>query len=127
VVERIVGEPSNELVALVNNQISQTPGSDYSWPGNVRELEQCVRRILLRQSYIPLAAQPENDLLSTLKNRLENQTLDLKTLTAGYCYCLYQMQGTIEAVARIAGVDRRTAKKHIDTGRQLLSLIKINL
>ena len=127
VVERIVGEPSNELVALVNNQISQTPGSDYSWPGNVRELEQCVRQILLRQSYTPLAGQPENDLLSTLKSGLESQTLDLKTLAAGYCYGLYQTQGTIEAVARTAGLDRRTAKKHIDTGRQLFSLKKISL
>jgi len=121
VIERIVGEPSSELVALVNKQISRTPGSDYPWPGNVRELEQCVRRILLKQSYSPLATQPANDLLSTLKNGLESQTLDLKTLVAGYCYCLYQSHGTIEAVARMAGLDRRTAKKHIDTGRQLFS------
>jgi transcriptional regulator with AAA-type ATPase domain len=119
VIERIVGEPSSELVALVNKQISRTPGRNYSWPGNVRELEQCVRRILLKQSYTPLAVQPANDLLSALKVGMQSQTLDLKTLVAGYCQALYQSHGTIEAVARIAGLDRRTAKKHIDTGRQL--------
>ncbi|MDX2453686.1 hypothetical protein [Desulfosarcina sp.] len=54
VVERIVGEPSAELVAWVNEQISLAPGIDYAWPGNVRELEQCVGRILLKRTYTPL-------------------------------------------------------------------------
>jgi DNA-binding NtrC family response regulator len=122
VVERIVGEPSSELVALVADQISQTPGSDYTWPGNVRELEQCVRRILLKQSYSPLPTRASKDLLSNLQAGLGKQTLDVKTLVTGYCFTLYQSHGTIEAVARIAGLDRRTAKKHIDTGRQRFAL-----
>ena len=122
VVKRIVGESSAELVTLVNEQISRTPGSDYPWPGNVRELEQCVRRILLKRSYIPLPMQTGEDLSSMLKAGMEKQTLDLKTLVAGYCYNLYQSRGTIEAVARIINLDRRTAKKHIDTGRQLFSV-----
>lgn len=118
VVERIVGEPSAELVGLVKKRISRTPGDDYTWPGNVRELEQCVRRILLVQS--PM--QSADDLLSTLKAGMEGHTLDVKTLASGYCYALYQAHGTIEAVSRIANLDRRTAKKHIDTGRRWGSL-----
>jgi transcriptional regulator with PAS, ATPase and Fis domain len=117
VVERIVGEPSEDLVVMVGEIISRTLGSGYDWPGNVRELEQCVRRILLKQSYTPLPAQPAKDLLNRLKVEVENQSIDLKTLVAGYCYHLYQSRGTIEAVARIAGLDRRTAKKHIDAGK----------
>jgi sigma-54 dependent transcriptional regulator, flagellar regulatory protein len=36
---------------------------------------------------------------------------------AGYCRRLYDRLGTYEAVARVTGLDRRTAKRHIETGR----------
>ena len=121
VLKRIVGEPSGELVALVGEQISHTPGKAYPWPGNVRELEQCVRRILLNRSYTPLAEQPADDPLSKLAIEMQHQVLDIKTLVAGYCQALYRSHGTIEAVARISGLDRRTAKKHIETGERLLA------
>ena len=35
----------------------------------------------------------------------------------GYCLMLYRRHQTIEAVARITGLDRRTAKKHIESGQ----------
>ncbi len=121
VVKRIVGEPSVELVGLVHDQLSRDLDGDYPWPGNVRELEQCVRRVLLNKSYTPLSAQPEKDLFATLGADIKSQALDLKSLAAGYCYALYRSHGTIEAVARIAGLDRRTAKKHIEAGKHFSS------
>ena len=118
VIQRIVGEPSEELMQWVKTQIRRAPGIDYAWPGNVRELEQCVRRILLKREYAPLSDQAPPDLAAQLKAGLQHQSLDAKSLLGGYCFLLYQAHQTIEAVARITGLDRRTAKKHIENGRQ---------
>jgi hypothetical protein len=118
VVERIVGLPSAELVELVEKRIHQHPGIAYTWPGNVRELEQCVRRILLNRTYTPLTASPATHIGDVLKAGIDNQHLTIKHLVEGYCVMLYQKHRTIEAVARIAGIDRRTAKKHIHDGRR---------
>ena len=117
VTERIVGEPSEELAARVKRQIRQSPGIDYSWPGNVRELEQCVRRILMKREYTPLNRRSASDLETRLKTGMEKLTLDAKSLMGGYCLMLHRRHKTIEAVARITGLDRRTAKKHIESGR----------
>lgn len=118
VIQRIVGEPSEELTQWVKTQILRAPGIDYTWPGNVRELEQCVRRILLKREYAPLSGQAPPDLTAQLRTGLQHQSLDAKSLLGGYCFLLYQAHQTIEAVARITGLDRRTAKKHIENGRQ---------
>jgi len=119
VIQRIVGESSEELVQWVKMQICRTPGIDYPWPGNVRELEQCVRRILLKREYAPLPGQTPLDPTAQLIAGLRHQSLDAKSLMGGYCFLLHQTHQTIEAVARITGLDRRTAKKHIENGRQL--------
>ena len=119
VLTRIVGEPSEELVDLLENRIHVSPGLHYPWPGNVRELEQCVRRILLNHTYAPLASAAPKPLADILKSGIEAQELDAKSLIEGYCTMLYQRHRTIEAVARIAHLDRRTAKKHIEAGRRL--------
>ena len=117
VVQRIVGEPSDELVARVSEQIRRTPGVGYGWPGNVRELEQCVRRILMKHAYVPLPDHRSADLAAMLQRDMQGQRLSAKDLISGYCLMLYRRHQTIEAVARIAGMDRRTAKKHIEVGQ----------
>ena len=116
VVQRIVGGPSEELVAWVRTQIGRAPGFNYPWPGNVRELEQCVRRILMKREYVPLSDHQSDDLTARLQRGMEGQRLSAKDLICGYCLMLYHRHRTIEAVARIAGLDRRTVKKHIDAG-----------
>jgi len=121
VIQRIVGEPSQELAARVKQQIRRSPGIDYPWPGNVRELEQCVRRILMKHEYTPLERHMESDLETRLKKGIEKQCLDAKSLMGGYCLMLHRRHQTIEAVARITGLDRRTAKKHIEAGQRLFS------
>ena len=116
-IERIVGGPSQELAARIKKQIQRSPGIDYPWPGNVRELEQCVRRILMKRVYTPLSRRSATDLETRLKTGMEKQTLDAKSLMGGYCLMLHRRHQTIEAVARITGLDRRTAKKHIESGQ----------
>ena len=119
VLERIVGVPSAELAQRVKAQIDLAPGRDYVWPGNVRELEQCVRRILIKNDYTPIAPQSSSGLVGQLQADIDGQAITAKDLLAGYCLSIYQHHKTIEAVARITGLDRRTAKKHIDVGRHL--------
>ena len=121
VVQRIVGEASEELVVWVKQQIRLTPGIDYPWPGNVRELEQCVRRIMLKQEYTPLPHHSSPELTAQLNMGMRQQTLNAKALVAGYCLTLYRQHNTIEAVARVSGLDRRTAKKHIEAGKRLFA------
>ncbi len=121
VVERIVGAPSAELVTLVKEQICYEPGIAYAWPGNVRELEQCVRRILLKRAYTPLAPCSPSGLIFELQKGIEAQSLNAKALIGGYCLLLHRQHKTIEAVARITGLDRRTAKKHIEEGKLLFA------
>lgn len=118
VVERIVGEPSVELVAWIKERIYHAPGIDYPWPGNVRELEQCVRRLLLKRTYTPLPEPSPPGLTTSLLAGMQQQALDAKTLVGGYCLMLHRQHKTIEAVARITGLDRRTAKKHIEEGKR---------
>jgi len=119
VVQRIVGEHSAELVAWVKQRIYKAPGIDYAWPGNVRELEQCARRILMKRDYTPLPSRPPSDLAARLQSGIQQQALDAKALLGGYCLMLHRQHKTIEAVARITGLDRRTAKKHIEAGQRL--------
>ncbi len=115
-VTRILGKPSPELAAMLNKSILRQPGHDYAWPGNVRELEQCVRRILLNESY-SLDAPPALDLADWLVKGVKQGRLDMQSLISGYCCCLYERLGTYEAVARQTKVDRRTVKRYIQEGK----------
>jgi hypothetical protein len=119
-IRRIIGKPSPELTEQVHRQILDQLGRDYPWPGNVRELEQCVRRMLISRHYAPFVPPEVRALDGYLQQGMADGTLDAQALVAGYCYLLYQKFGTYEAVAKRAGIDRRTAKKHIDLGGGLM-------
>jgi len=119
-IHRLLGNPSAELADRLYHQIIHQLGEAYPWPGNVRELEQCVRRLLISKRYTPFQFLPDHDLSGYLREGLTSGTLDAQTLLAGYCCMLYQRHGSFEAVARSAGLDRRTVKKHIETGQRLL-------
>jgi hypothetical protein len=85
----------------------------------VRELEQCVRRVILRNAYeineVP-APEPKAD---SLTRQIQEGRLSAQDLLIHYCTRLYEKHGTYEAVARIAGLDRRTVKKYIDSQDQV--------
>jgi transcriptional regulator with PAS, ATPase and Fis domain len=118
-IQRILGEPSSEQAKRIYRQIMAQLGKDYAWPGNVRELEQCVRRLLISGRYTPFETPRGMELAGYLQKGIAGGTLDAQSLMAGYCRLLYQRHGTYEAVAQGLGLDRRTVKKHIDTGYKL--------
>jgi transcriptional regulator with PAS, ATPase and Fis domain len=114
-VERILGKPSPEVRKLVRSVIDRDLGKDYPWPGNVRELAQCVRRVLLNGTYAGhRSAEEGSGPEAALSQALRDESLDAKGLLAGYCALLHRRHGTWQAVARITGLDRRTAKKYVE-------------
>ncbi len=116
-VTRILGNPSPELTNLLKKSIQRQPGNAYAWPGNVRELEQCVRRILLNESYDSDPARVM-DFADWLAKGVKQGRFDMQGLISGYCCCLYERWGTYEAVARKTKVDSRTVKRYIQEGRE---------
>ena len=118
-VTRIVGQPSPEIVSRVLEYIESRLTLSYPWPGNVRELEQCVRRVVLRNAYETDEALEPGSKADSLTRQIQEGRLSAQDLLIHYCTCLYEKHGTYEAVARIAGLDRRTVKKYIDSQDQV--------
>ncbi len=118
-VERMVGKPSPELVEIVQDVISKNLGDHYPWPGNVRELEQCVRRVLLKRSYIGDERKISPDERTRLLREIDSGTMDAHSLLSNYCAMLYNRFGTFEEVARRTNLDRRTVKKYIQSGQSM--------
>jgi transcriptional regulator with PAS, ATPase and Fis domain len=118
-VTRIVGQPSPEIVSRVLEYIESRLTLSYPWPGNVRELEQCVRRVILRNSYETDEAPAPESKDDSLTRQIQEGRLSAQDLLILYCTRLYEKHGTYEAVARIAGLDRRTVKKYIDSQDQV--------
>jgi len=120
----LVGEPTPEVVDMVEAAIQRNVGNAYSWPGNVRELEQAVRRILLTGDYAGSAPPKGKDLVERLIMGIEAETLDADGLLAGYCALLYENTGNYEAVARQTNLDRRTVKKYVKQGLNSVRLLQ---
>jgi len=113
-IERMLTQPSPDLVNDIQTIIEKNLGSDYAWPGNVRELEQCVRRVILKKNYEgDIRPVSPDDLKARLAKGIESGDLDAQDLIAGYCTLLYKRYGTFEDVARRINLDRRTVKKYI--------------
>jgi len=118
-VTRIVGQPSPEIASRVLEYIESSLTLSYPWPGNVRELEQCVRRVVLRNAYEINEAPAPAPKTDSLTRQIQDGRLSAQDLLAHYCTHLYEKHGTYEAVSRIAGLDRRTVKKYIDSYNQV--------
>jgi len=112
-IKRILGYPSPELVADIEKKIQKQLPVHYQWLGNVRELEQCVRRILLKDTY-EVSIEISSSIADQLHNGIDSGTMDAQLLLAGYCKALYDRFGTYEAVSRHVKLNRRTVKKHIE-------------
>jgi len=118
-VERIIGEPAQELALELQNIILTEVGQEYKWPGNVRELEQAARRILLTKHYQgdQCEASAETVPAKFLKD-IEDGNITAQDLLTSYCKMLFGKYGTYEKVAQITKLDRRTAKKYITAGQK---------
>lgn len=110
VTARTIGAPdvalAEEVLAIIRRDLPET----YAWPGNVRELEQCVRRALLTGSCVGVDQAPS---AATWLEQTTAGAIDAEALLNGYCRELYRQHATLEAVARITGLDRRTVKRRV--------------
>jgi len=101
-----------DILAIESYQwIEKNLGIDYKWPGNVRELEQCVRNILLRGAYTPVADINKR----ALTDQINNCELSAEELLAEYCLIAYKKTGSYVETAKILNLDRRTVKSKIDS------------
>lgn len=114
VVRRTVGEESPDLVELVLHVLKKDLPRRYAWPGNVRELEQAVRRILLTKGYEPQPEEGSSRLPAALLRGMDLGTLSAKDLLSAYAKLLFARHGSYAEVARVTGLDRRTARKHVE-------------
>lgn len=114
VIEKITGQRSAELIKTVASVIDNNLGRDYHWPGNVRELEQCIRRVIIKQDYQGDMVRRISSGGSIMTIDTCNGSIDAKALISEYCKMLYDRLGNYEKVARITGLDRRTAKKYVE-------------
>jgi hypothetical protein len=114
IVARVLGEPAAALAEEITQVIRRDLAS-HLFAGNVRELEQAVRRVLLTGSCAPTATLAET-LASAhaLTADVERGEISAEHLLMKYCAMLYSRSNSYVEVARITGLDRRTAKKYAE-------------
>ncbi|HEB68859.1 MAG TPA: sigma-54-dependent Fis family transcriptional regulator [Desulfobulbus sp.] len=110
--QKITGQVSDTLQRAIFKELNKPAFREYSWPGNVRELEQAVRRILLHGTFRRPGTPRQK---KGFENELLRQQLSVAKLTSRYCRILFNQYGTLQAVARITGLDRRTVKKYLES------------
>ena len=112
-VRRSVGDAADGCFPEVRAWIQKHLPADYAWPGNYRELEQCVRNVIIRRSYQPLAppaAKPD-----PIAHRMKEGTLRMDELISYYAALVYRKTGSYEEAARRLDMDRRTVKAKVET------------
>lgn len=112
--QRIAGDTEYaRLAEEAETWIHEHLGDEYPWEGNVRELEQCVRNIMVRQSYRPpraRAASAREELAAAVRDaRLTNDEL-----LRHYHTLVYVETRNYSEAARRLEVDARTVKGHVD-------------
>jgi len=80
---RTVGDESERCLPEIEQWICAHLPADYPWPGNYRELEQCVRNVIIRRSYLPIAT-PQAPPDKTFVSRLEAGQLSADELLSYY-------------------------------------------
>ena len=112
-VGRIAGKQAQQTLAPpVIEELMSRGALTHDWPGNVRELEQAVRGIILTGTWQKTGHRAGPACLERLAGSPSPPTM--AELASSYCQALLREHSTIQAVARITGLDRRTVKKHLD-------------
>ena len=106
-------EEADRLTRDVMNWIDQSLGWNYAWPGNFRELEQCVRNVLVRNSYHPPVSRHAG-FMARLQEQFAGMNLSLDELTTQYVTWTYSKTQNYAETARRIGIDQRTAKRKVD-------------
>ncbi|MBM3752891.1 MAG: sigma-54-dependent Fis family transcriptional regulator [Acidobacteria bacterium] len=112
---RTVGEDADAAYPAVRDWILREMPPAYRWPGNYRELEQCVRNVLIRKSYRPLAASTMPD---SFWSAFEGTALTSDEVLNHYARRVYEKTRSYSEAARIMGIDRRTVKARVDGGER---------
>jgi len=112
-VRRAVGDEAERCFPEVEAWVQTHLPAGYDWPGNYRELEQCVRNVIIRGSYRPIADQREPGNLFLA--RFLNGELEADEVISYYAALVYRKAGTYEETARRMGLDRRTVKARVET------------
>ena len=111
IARRVVGKEESETVTKeVLEWIENHLERDYAWPGNVRELEQCVRNIVIRNTYRPAAIGGETGSVVDL----HQSELSAEELLSQYCAVVYARTRSYVETARKLGLDRRTVKSKVE-------------
>ncbi len=110
---RTVGDEAERCLPEVEDWIAKQLPADYTWPGNYRELEQCVRNVIIRRSYQPLA-QASSGTEDAFFDRFRSGQLSADQLLACYAARVYRSTGSYEEAARRMGLDRRTVKAKVE-------------
>jgi DNA-binding NtrC family response regulator len=110
------GVEAGQLAAEVVEWIEQHLGPDYPWPGNFRELGHCIRSILIRRDYRPLAfgSEANADLARDLVEQVAAGILTAEELERRYFTLIYARQGSYQNAAQRLQVDWRTVKAKVD-------------
>lgn len=113
---RLAPGDHDSLRDSVVNWFENINRKQHHWPGNIRELEQCVRNIMIHNSYNPAGNTRGDDSPSFVKS-IEDVTLSADDLLARYCLLAYQKYGTYEKAAEVLGIDRRTVRSKSQLAR----------
>lgn len=112
-VRRAVGDEAERCLPEVTSWVRANLPSNYAWPGNYRELEQCVRNVIIRGSYQPIAGRTARDDESFFTGFREGE-LTADQVTSRYAALVYRRTGSYEETARRLGIDRRTVKSRVE-------------
>ena len=113
--KRIAPEAFDEIALEAEAWIKGNLGVAYSWPGNYRELEQCIRNILLRGRYQPVATAAAD----TFIDKIRAGALEADELLNEYCGIVYSQTGSYAETARRLKLDQRTVKAKVSNARGL--------
>jgi len=113
---RIAGEESEDAAAEAERWIAKNLGREYDWPGNYRELEQCVRNVLIRGEYRPLASVDPATPAERLAAELSAGELTADEVLRRYVTLIYARTGSYAETARRIELDQRTVKSKVDRG-----------
>lgn len=112
-IHRNLGIADDTAFEEVMSGIERSVGFDYSWPGNMRELDQCVRNLLIRGRYSPVARSTPHDALQPLLDQMRAGAASLDAVVSQYTAWVYAREGTYTGAGRILGIDRRTVRDAI--------------
>ncbi len=115
---RMMDDPQEQsrAVAYVHEWITRKLPANYHWPGNVRELEQCVRNILVHNTYRPRPSPTPAaaGILERLGRDFSLASQGMDDMQSRYCTLAYWQTGSFERAAQRLGIDRRTVRARLD-------------